>query len=71
MIDLIRRMMPDAQSVEAQHGTGRVRHLRVTVGDGVARPCVLRRASGRELALCLALATPEATGAPALLGWAP
>lgn len=69
MIDLVRRIMPDAQSVELQHGTGRVRHLLITRGDGVARPCVLRRAPQQELALYRSVVTPEATGAPALLGW--
>lgn len=71
MLELIRRMMPDVRAVEVRHGTGRARHLLVTGGDGVARPCVLRRAPEQELELCRTLATPAATGAPALLGHAP
>ncbi|HYF78928.1 MAG TPA: hypothetical protein VD973_17465, partial [Symbiobacteriaceae bacterium] len=69
MLELIRRMVPEAKSVEVQHGTGRARHLLVTGEDGVARPCVLRRAPARELVLYQSVATPAATGAPALLGW--
>ena len=71
MLDLIRRMMPSVISVELQHGSGRVRHLRVTTEDGGARPCVLRRAPRRELELYRSWLTPAATGAPALLGAAP
>lgn len=69
MLDLIRRMRPDVTHLEEQqHGSGRVRHLLVTGGDGVARPCVLRRAPRRELALYESVLAPGATGAPALLG---
>ncbi|HWI66558.1 MAG TPA: phosphotransferase [Symbiobacteriaceae bacterium] len=71
MIDLIRQLAPDAIAVEEQHGSGRVRHLRLTRADGVARPCVLRRAPAREHTLYETWLKDPATGAPALLGAAP
>jgi hypothetical protein len=73
LLEMVRAALPGARVSQVRPGppAGRAAHLTVVGEDGAEQAAVLKPASPRELALYQAGLDPAATGAPALLGWAP